>query len=91
MAGIPPSSRSAGQARARQLLVGGEAVALEAGVLALRERRGGREHQQVRQEVARLVHEVDAQLVVLDADVHVHAADDEPPADAGEILRAIAW
>ena len=78
-------SKRPGQARARQLLVGGEAVALEAGVLAFRERRGGRQHQQVRQEIARLVHEVDAQLVVLDADVHVHAADDEPAADAGEV------
>ena len=85
-----PALEAAGQARARQLLVGGEAIALEAGVLAFRERRGGREHQQVRQEIARLVHEVDAQLVVLDADVHVHAADDEAPADAGEV-RAIAW
>ena len=80
-----PALEAAGQARARQLLVGGEAVALEAGVLALGERRGGREHQQVRQEIARLVHEVDAQLVVLDADVHVHAADDEAAADAGEV------
>ena len=39
----------------------------------------------MRQEVARLVHQVDAQLVVLDADVHVHAADDEAPADAGKV------
>ena len=39
----------------------------------------------MRQEIARLVHQVDAQLVVLDADVHVHAADDEAPADAGEV------
>ena len=30
--------------------------------------------------------QIDAQLVVLDADVHVHAADDEPAADAGEVL-----
>ena len=81
-----PALEAAGQAGARQLLVGGEAIALEAGVLAFGERRGGREHEQMRQEVARLVHEVDAQLVVLDADMHVHAADDEAAADAGEIL-----
>jgi len=29
----------------------------------------------VRQEIAGLIEEVDAQLVVFDADVHVHAAD----------------
>ena len=40
----------------------------------------------MRQEIARLVHQVDAQLVVVDADVHVHAADDEAAADAGQIL-----
>ena len=80
-----PALEAIGQAGARQLVVGGEAVALEAGVLAFDERRGGREHEQVRQEVARLVHEVDAQLVVVDAGVHVHAADDEAPADAGEV------
>ena len=40
----------------------------------------------MRQEIAGLVHQVDAQLVVLDADVHVHAADDEAPADAGQVL-----
>jgi len=39
----------------------------------------------VRHEVARLVHEVDAQLIVLDADVHVHAADDESPAHPGKV------
>ena len=75
------------QAGARQLVEHGEPVALEAGVLALPERRGGRQHQQVRQEIARLVHEVDAQLVVVDADVHVHAADGKPPADPGKVAR----
>ena len=40
----------------------------------------------MRQEVARLVEQVDAQLVVFDADVHVHAADDEAAADAGQVL-----
>jgi hypothetical protein len=77
-----PSKRP-GHAGARQLLIGGEAVALEAGVLAFGKGRGGRQHEQVRQEIARLVEEIDAQLVVLDADVDVHAADDQPAADAG--------
>ena len=43
--------------------------------LAFPERRRARQRQQVRQEVRELVHQVDAQLVVVDADVHVHAAD----------------
>ena len=33
----------------------------------------------MREHVARLVHQVDAQIVVVDADVDVHAADDETP------------
>ena len=44
----------------------------------------------MRQEVARLVHQVDAQLVVVDADVHVHAADQQTAGDtlhvAGEYV-----
>ena len=44
------------------------------------------EHEEMRQEVAQLIHQVDAQLVVLDADVDVHAAHDEAAADAGEIV-----
>src|SRR5581483_2693522 len=86
--GVPvllPALETPRQPGARQLLVGREAVALEAGILALGERRGGGEHQQVRQEIARLVHEIDSELVVLDADVHVHAADDEAAAHSGEV------
>jgi hypothetical protein len=33
----------------------------------------------VRQEIRELAHQVDARLLVLDADVHVHAADQQPP------------
>src|SRR5512144_1505114 len=35
----------------------------------------------MRQEVARLVHQVDAQLVVVDADVHMHTADQQTTGD----------
>src|SRR3546814_2806123 len=45
------------QAGARQLLEHREAIALEAGHLAAPERRGGRQRQQVRQEVGDLLHE----------------------------------
>jgi len=41
----------------------------------------------VRQEVAELVHQVDAQLVVLDAHVYVHAADQQPAGGALHLRR----
>ena len=33
----------------------------------------------MRQEITHLVHQVDTQCVVIDADVHMHATDDETP------------
>src|SRR4029077_19346376 len=32
----------------------------------------------MRQEIGRLAEQIDAEIVVLDTDIHVHAADDEP-------------
>ena len=51
------------------------AIGFEAGVHAQPERRIGGERQNVRQEVARRVHQVDGRLAVLDADVHVQSED----------------
>ncbi len=82
-----PAVEPLGQARPRQLLEGREPVALEARVEPFGKGRGRRQHQEVRQEIAGLVHEVDAQFVVLDPDMHVHAADHHAPRHAGEVLR----
>ena len=41
----------------------------------------------MRQEIGCLVEEVDPQVVVLDAHMHVHAADDQPPHDVLQVLR----
>src|SRR5262245_8160191 len=38
------------------------------------------------EKIAGLIEEIDAQLIVLNADVHVHAADHEAPPDAGQVL-----
>src|SRR5260370_3654320 len=70
---------------ARHLVKDGEAVGFEPVVLALPERRRGRQCQQVRQEVRGLVQQIDAQLVVGDADMDVHSADREARADALQI------
>src|SRR5262249_17796765 len=43
------------------------------------------QHQEVGKKVARLIEEIDPELVLLDADVNVHAADHEPPPDPGKI------
>ena len=41
----------------------------------------------MRQEVGGLVQQVDAQLVILDADMHMHAADQQPPRDPLQVRR----
>src|SRR5262245_20274425 len=38
------------------------------------------------EKIAGLIEEIDAQLIVLNADVHVHAADYEAPPNAGKVL-----
>src|SRR5690606_24469955 len=63
--------------RTRQRIEDGQPVTLEAGVAAVPERRRARQREEVRQEIAELVHEIDAQLLVADTDVNVHAADDQ--------------
>ena len=40
----------------------------------------------MRQEIGGLAEEVDAQVVVLDADMHMHAADQQPPRHLLQIL-----
>ncbi len=65
------------QAAARQIAEHCRAVRLEAGRLTFPERRRAGQRQQVRQEIGRLVHQVDPELLVLDPGVHVHAADDQ--------------
>ncbi len=64
---------------ARQRIEDREPVTLETRIAAFPERRGTGQGQQVRQEVRHLVHQVDAQFVVVDADVDVHAADEQAP------------
>ena len=71
--------------RGRSSEIGG-ADRLEAGILAAPERRAGRQRQQVRQEVADLVHQVDAQVLVLDRGMDVHAADHLAPGQQPEVV-----
>ncbi len=64
-----------GHARAREAVEDLRAEALQAGVAPEPERRVRREREQVRQEVERLVHDLEGERAVLDADVHVQAED----------------
>jgi hypothetical protein len=82
-----PTVEASRQPGARQFAEDRQAPALEAGVFALPERRRRRQHQQVGQEVAQLIHEIDALLVVLDTDMNVHSAHEEAAAEACEIMR----
>ena len=66
-------------AGAREAVEDHAAVRLEAGVAALPEGRVGGQREEVRQEVARLVHDVDRRLAVVDADVDVQAEDQVRP------------
>src|SRR5581483_7114822 len=49
------------------------------------EGRRGRERKQMRQKVSRLTEKIDPEIVVLDADMNVHAANDESPPDLLEV------
>ncbi len=73
-----PAVEELGQAGARHLVEDGDPVGFQTGVLTVPEGRGGAERQEMRQEIGELAHEVDAQLRILDSDMDMHAADDEP-------------
>ena len=66
-----------GDVSARELLEDLGAIALQTGVRPHPERRAGREREHVRQEISRGIHQVDLRLAVLDADVDVHAEDQQ--------------
>jgi hypothetical protein len=74
-------------AGAGQLVEHRQPVRFEPGRLSLPEGRGGGEREQMRQEIGRLAEQVDAQILVLDADMYVHAANHEPARDLLQILR----
>ncbi len=75
------------QPRARNAVEDHQAERHQSRALAFPERRAAREREQVRQEIPRLVQQVDAQLVVVDADVHVQAADHHAPRHALHFLE----
>ena len=81
-----PAVQTLGRAGARQAVGDRAAIGLEAGVLAGPERRARRQRQEMGQEVADLVHQIDAQVLVLDLGVDVHAADHLAP---GQHLQVI--
>ncbi len=65
------------QTGARQRIKDCQTVTLESRIAPLPERRRAGQGEQVRQEIRHLVHQVDAQFVVVDADMNVHAADEQ--------------
>ena len=83
---VGPRRERVGDVRARKAVEHLAPVRLQAGVHADPERRVGRERQQVRQEVAQLVHQVNQRLAVLDADVHVEAEDEVRARDHLHVL-----
>ena len=70
-----------GNAGARELVENRQAVRFEPSLRALPKGRRGRKREKMRQEICRLAQEIDPKLVVLDADMDMHAADHEPAAD----------
>ena len=64
-------------AGAREVRKDRAAVGFEAGVAAHPERRRGRERQHMRQDVARDVHQIDRDIIVGHADMHMHAEDQQ--------------
>ena len=74
-------SKAGRQPGARQFVEDGEPVGFQPGTAPAPERRRGAERQQVRQEIGQLVEELDPELLVLDADMDMHAADQHPLGD----------
>ena len=66
-----------GEARAREFVKHAQAVRLQAGFDSLPKGRRSAQGEEVRQEVDDLVQDVDAQVVLFDSDMHVHAADQQ--------------
>ena len=67
-----------GETRARKLVEHAQAVRLQAGLDAFPEGRRSAQGEEMRQEIGDLVQNVDAQVVLFDTDMHVHAADQQP-------------
>ena len=92
---LAPRAEVIGHAGARKAPEDRRAVRLQAGVAAQPEGRAGRERQQVRQEVARRVHDVDRGRAVRHRDVHVHAEDEQRSRQLlqllDDVLVALAW
>ena len=74
------------QSGARKLVENAEAVGTQSRIRAFPERRRGAQGEQVWQEIRDLVEGVDSDIVVLDADMHVHAANQQPIRDELHIL-----
>ena len=76
---FPVTGELFGDAGAHQGIEHRQAIAQQAGVFPFPEWRRATQGQQVRQEVIELVHQVDAQLIIRNPDVDVHAADQQAP------------
>ncbi len=75
------------QAGARQLVIGGEPVADQAGQVALPERRGSREREQQRQKRRQPHDQIDAGVDVGHRHMHVHAAQHVARADHLQVVH----
>ena len=84
---LAPARKRLGQPGSRHCVEHEHAKRHQTRPLALPERRAARQRQHVRQEIRQLVHQVDAQLVVVDADVDVQAADHHAPRRALHLLE----
>ena len=76
---LAPGAEVVGDAGARKPPEDRRAVRLQPGVASHPERRARRKRQQVRQEVAHLVHQIDHDRPIGHADVHVQAEDQQRP------------
>jgi hypothetical protein len=87
---IAPAVETGRKAGTRHVVEDGGPVGGKAGIGTLPKGRGGRERQQVRQEVGHLIGEIDPHLGVFDTDMDVHAADQHPPRDAVHVAGEVA-
>ena len=75
----PQLVKRLGQAGARHLVKHRQTIGLEARHAAIPEGRAGGQRQQMGQEIGNLIEQINAQIFILNADMHMHAANQQTP------------
>jgi len=82
-----PSSKGGRWSCTRQALENDRSIRFQAGISAMSERRTRRQGKQVRHKITGLMHDVDAEVAVFNADMNVHSEDQQAASDFGHCFE----